>query len=153
MKSRLILTAAVLVLGAGAAQAQLIEPDECGTTREEVAGQIMDFAADTVCGGAFVGTEPLFLFKGKPNCIVQEKLARKLDAEPVKEGLPRRGAATKVLQAKDEIAIEYLQDFIDSIDRSRTAPGAEDAAAELQMTAAVFRDYCVPGLAGLPPVE
>jgi hypothetical protein len=153
MKSTLILTALVLVLGAGAAQAQLIEPDECGTTREEVAGQIMDFAADTVCGGAYVGTEPLFLFKGERNCIIQEKLARKLDADPVRQGKPRRGAATKVLQAKDETAIGYLQDFIDGIDKSQTAPGAEGAAAQLQMTAAVFRDFCVPGLAGQPPVE
>jgi len=155
MRSTTLFVALALLLGAGAAQAQFIGSEECGTTREEVAGDIVCLADNTVCGGAFSspGGHPICRFKGQPNCVIQDKLVRKLDADPVRTGKPRHGAATKVLQGKDESALKDLQNYINGIDKSKVVPGREDAAAELRATAEVLRDFCVPGVAGLPPVE
>jgi hypothetical protein len=154
MKNTMILTALVLVLGAGAAQAQLIEPADCGTTREGVADNILFLAQETLCGeDTLAGSDPLFLFKGTGDCVIQRKLVRKLDADPVRPNKPRSGAATKVLQAKDETALAYLQDYIDGIDKSRVVPGNEDTVDELRTAAEVLRDVCVPGVASLPPVD
>jgi len=152
MKNTMILTALVLVLGAGAAQADSLI-DQCGTTREAVALDIEWFAAESLCGDpTYAGPDALFIFKGDPDCVIQRKLANKLDAEPVKPGRPTRGAATKVRQAKDETAIGYLQDYIDGIDNSTVVEGQEGTVADLRETAEDLQE-CVLGLAGLPPVE
>jgi hypothetical protein len=146
------LVALALLLGAGAAQAESLI-GECETTREDVAGDIEWFAAESMCGKeTYAGPDPLFIFKGDPDCVIQRKLANKLDAEPVKPGRPTRGAATKVLQAKDEAALGYLQDYIDGIDKSRVADGMQDKVDDLRDTAG-FLQGCVLGLDGLPPVE
>jgi len=150
MKEKVLLVAIAIVLAAGMAQAQIFN-EPCATDRQGVASDILWLKSQTLCGSAFLGDDPLFVYKRNPNCLIQERLVRKLDDEPVNPRFPRRGAMTKMLQGKDETAIEYLQDYIDAIAKSTVVEDREEQAQDLA-DAAAFLQVCVEGVAGQPPV-
>jgi hypothetical protein len=144
-KNKLFLVLAVLLLFSSRwAQADLLT-GYCETEREGVATDIVDLADDTRATNIFVKGNSL-------SPVLGERLARKLDAAPPREGKPRRGAATKIRQGKDDEAIIDLEDYIVGMAKTKVVEGAE-AIQQMLIGDAGFLIGCVLGVSGLPPVE
>ena len=128
------LVAATMILGLNS-----VAMADCDTVILEITEKADEIRFCTTTGDPTQGDAPIWQHKGKPSCVVNDKVTNKLDVErddtppPKNNGKAERaGAAQDFSTGKYDAGQQKLQDFIDTLLFSAKAlPGQQGREDEL----------------------
>jgi hypothetical protein len=129
------------LLAAAPAMADLAN-GTCETTPDLVADDIVELADDTRMAGML----GIWTRRGHVDPFAGERFARKLDADPKRAGMPRRGAATQLREGKVDGALEKLDSYVAGVQKTKVVDAAAQAVADGLADDAIFLIGCINSL-------
>jgi hypothetical protein len=142
LASRLAWISGLFFLFLAAPAAADLATQTCEATPDLVADDIVELAEDTRAA-SMLG---IWMRRGHVDPFAGERFARKLDADPQREGKPRRGAATKLRQGKVEDALNAMGEYIAGVEKTTVVDDAAQAIADGLVDDAEFLIGCINAL-------